>query len=121
MSLCPRCSFGDWSQPQYCPDGGVLTSFQLRVEAYGGHNFDDTSANNVKFRCSTNPTLEGSGTPWGEYGAWSQVCSNGGICGIQTKMEQRQYRRDDTTLNDVRFYCCTRQQHQVKTSGQETT
>ncbi|CAB1438946.1 unnamed protein product [Pleuronectes platessa] len=100
--------WGDWSLPQYCPSG-VLTSFQLRVEAHQG-NGDDTAANNIRFRCSSNPVLEGKGLNWGDYGGWSQNCVNGGICGIETKMEERQGRGDDTTLNDVRFRCCDRAQ-----------
>ncbi|CAB1438953.1 unnamed protein product [Pleuronectes platessa] len=100
--------WGDWSQPQYCPSG-VLTSFQLRVEGSQGRK-DDTAANNIKFRCSSSPLLEGSGLDWGGYGGWSQVCVNGGICGIETKVEDRQGRGDDTALNDVRFRCCDRTQ-----------
>nr|XP_040021872.1 vitelline membrane outer layer protein 1 homolog [Gasterosteus aculeatus aculeatus] len=101
--------FGDWSQPQYCPSG-VLTSFQLRVEPHQGLLGDDTAANNIKFRCSSNPTLEGHAADWGEYGFWSQECSDGGICGIETKMEEYQYGVDDSSLNDVRFHCCARPQ-----------
>ncbi|XP_068558265.1 vitelline membrane outer layer protein 1 homolog [Cebidichthys violaceus] len=101
--------FGDWSQPQYCPSG-VLTSFQIRVEPHQGLFGDDTAVNNIKFRCSSNPTLEGHGTDWGEYGFWSQECRNGGICGIETKMEEYQYGLDDSSLNDVRFHCCAKPQ-----------
>ncbi|XP_070823065.1 vitelline membrane outer layer protein 1 homolog [Chaetodon trifascialis] len=97
--------FGDWSQPQYCPSG-VLTSFQIRVEPHQGTFGDDTAVNNIKFRCSSNPTLEGPGTEWGEYGHWSEECVDGGICGIESKMEEYQYGLDDSTLNDVRFHCC---------------
>ncbi|XP_036395738.1 vitelline membrane outer layer protein 1 homolog [Megalops cyprinoides] len=97
--------FGDWSDPQWCPTG-VLTSFQLRVEPHQGIFGDDTAANNIKFRCSSNPTLEGPGLDWGEYGHWSQECSNTGICGIETKMETYQYGLDDSSLNDVLFHCC---------------
>ncbi|KAF7652303.1 hypothetical protein LDENG_00098580 [Lucifuga dentata] len=79
--------FGDWSHPQYCP-----------------------AANNIKFRCSTNPTLEGPGTSWGEYGHWSRECREGGICGIETKVEEYQYGLDDSSLNDVRFHCCAKSQ-----------
>ena len=68
---------------------------------------DDTAANNIKFRCTSNPILEGDGTGWGEYGGWSKECRNGGICGIETKMEKRQGKGDDTALNDVRFLCCS--------------
>uniref|UniRef100_A0A3B5AFG4 Vitelline membrane outer layer 1 homolog n=2 Tax=Stegastes partitus TaxID=144197 RepID=A0A3B5AFG4_9TELE len=101
--------FGDWSQPQYCPSG-VLTSFQIRVEPHQGLFGDDTTVNNIKFRCSSNPTLEAPGMDWGEYGHWSEECSGGGICGIETKMEEYQYALDDSTLNDVRFHCCAKPQ-----------
>ncbi|XP_074540190.1 vitelline membrane outer layer protein 1-like [Halichoeres trimaculatus] len=101
--------FGDWSSPQYCPSG-VLTSFQLRVESHQGLFGDDTAANNIKFRCSSNPVLEGPGMHWGEYGHWSETCTDGGICGIEAKMEDYQLGLDDSTLNDVRFHCCDRQQ-----------
>ncbi|XP_047453563.1 vitelline membrane outer layer protein 1 homolog [Mugil cephalus] len=100
--------FGEWSHPQYCPTG-VLTSFHLRVEPHQGMFGDDTGVNNIRFRCSSNPTVEGPGTTWGEYGYWSEECTNGGICGIETKMEDYQYALDDSTLNDVRFYCCDKQ------------
>ncbi|XP_041650069.1 vitelline membrane outer layer protein 1 homolog [Cheilinus undulatus] len=98
--------WGGWTSAQYC-DGGVLTAFQLRVEAPVGGG-DDTAANNIRFRCSSNPTLEGQGMGWGDYGGWSETCTNGGICGIKTKVEGRQGGGDDTALNDVRFYCCDR-------------
>ncbi|XP_030640791.1 vitelline membrane outer layer protein 1 homolog [Chanos chanos] len=100
--------YGEWTNPQWCPSG-VLTSFQLRVEPHQGLFGDDTSANNIRFRCSSNPTLEGLGMNWGDYGHWSAECANGGICGIETKMEPYQYGLDDSTLNDVRFHCCSYQ------------
>lgn len=108
-------SFGEWSHAMYCPTG-VLTSFQIRVEPHQGLFGDDTAVNNIKFRCSSNPTLEGPGTSWGEFGGWSQECGDGGICGIETKMEEYQYGLDDSTLNDVRFHCCARSQ-QVRRGG----
>ncbi|XP_053287664.1 vitelline membrane outer layer protein 1 homolog isoform X1 [Pleuronectes platessa] len=105
--------WGEWSNPQYCP-GGVLTSFQLRVATLRGIFADDTAVNNIKFRCSNGPELEGSGLDWGGYGQWSQDCVDGGICGIDTKMEDRQGKGDDTALNDVRFICCARVQKVIK-------
>ncbi|KAK3515818.1 hypothetical protein QTP70_034070 [Hemibagrus guttatus] len=101
--------FGEWTEPQWCPSG-TLSSFQLRVEPHQGIFGDDTAANNIRFRCSSNPTLEGRGMTWGEYGEWSSDCRNGGICGIQTKMELYQGGLDDSSLNDVRFHCCTHKQ-----------
>ncbi|CAL8259227.1 unnamed protein product [Boreogadus saida] len=101
--------YGEWSQPQYCPRG-VLESFQLRVEPHQGLFGDDTAVNNIRFRCSSHPVLEGPGTGWGEYGLWSPVCPGGGICGLESKVEEYQQGLDDSSLNDVRFYCCDRPQ-----------
>ncbi|XP_023658427.1 vitelline membrane outer layer protein 1 homolog [Paramormyrops kingsleyae] len=98
--------FGEWTDPQWCPEAGFLKSFQLRVEPEQGIFGDDTSANNIRFRCTSNPTLEGRGPDWGDYGGWSQECTTGGICGIEVKMENYQSGLDDSTLNDVRFHCC---------------
>ncbi|KAJ7985440.1 hypothetical protein DPEC_G00352060 [Dallia pectoralis] len=102
--------YGDWSAPQYCPRG-VLTSFQLRVEPHQGLFGDDTAANNIRFRCSSNPTLTGTGLGYGEFGLWSESCAGGGgICGIESKVEEFQSGLDDSSLNDVRFRCCAKTQ-----------
>jgi len=48
---------------------------------------------------------------WGDYGLWSPVCpQGGGICGIESKVEEYQSGLDDSSLNDVRFFCCDRRQ-----------
>lgn len=77
---------------------------------------DDTAANYVKFKCrdlahSSNAyelvKPPGYGL-WGEYGGWSAKCpQNTAICGLRTKIEQRQKLFiDNTALNEVDFYCC---------------
>ncbi|XP_030061506.1 vitelline membrane outer layer protein 1 homolog [Microcaecilia unicolor] len=97
--------FGDWSRVVWCPTG-VLKSFQLKVEAPQGA-IDDTAANNIKFRCSSGAIIEGTGGDFGDYGGWSNECTKGGICGIETKIEPYGgFFVDDTSLNDVRFFCC---------------
>jgi hypothetical protein len=75
---------------------------------------DDTAANYVKFkcRCRCGRTYELVKPPghglWGTWGAWSNQCPNRtAVCGIQTKVEKARGKfRDDTALNDVRFFCC---------------
>ncbi|KAG8430996.1 hypothetical protein GDO86_019592 [Hymenochirus boettgeri] len=114
---CVRCHFphrektissncgqwGTWGPIQWCPYG-FLSTFSLRVEEFQGQ-LDLTAANNIKFKCSDNSTLEGDGLSWGIYGAWSSSCLYG-ICGIRTKIQKPQGIRDDTSLNDVQFACC---------------
>ncbi|KAK2827576.1 hypothetical protein Q7C36_018502 [Tachysurus vachellii] len=97
-------SWGSWSSPTWCPRG-VLKAFQLRVEGKQRLK-DDTAANNIRFKCSTDYVLEGSGMSWGSWGSWSSPCGGTGICGIRTKVESPQGIRDDTSLNDVIFSCC---------------
>ncbi|XP_062984794.1 vitelline membrane outer layer protein 1 homolog [Elgaria multicarinata webbii] len=99
--------FGHWSGIRWCPQNGVLLSFQLKVEPDQGPILDDTAANNIKFRCSNGLPLEETGGLFGDYSEWSKPCPKGGICGIQTKQELYQgIMTDDTSLNDVRFFCC---------------
>nr|XP_006133305.1 vitelline membrane outer layer protein 1 homolog [Pelodiscus sinensis] len=97
--------FGQWSGITWCPTG-FLTSFQMKVEPPQGI-VDDTSANGIKFRCSSGAIIEGATGSFGDYGGWSTACTRGGICGILTKQDP--YHGpfvDDTALNDVCFFCC---------------
>ncbi|OCT90772.1 vitelline membrane outer layer protein 1 homolog [Xenopus laevis] len=114
---CVRCRFphdenmitsdfglwGTWGPTKWCPYG-FLSTFSLRVEGFQGQ-LDETAANNIKFKCSDNSTLEGDGLSWGMYGALSESCLYG-ICGITTKVVKPQGFGDDTALNDVHFSCC---------------
>ncbi|XP_054830424.1 vitelline membrane outer layer protein 1-like [Eublepharis macularius] len=106
---------GTWSKAKTCKKSGHLTSFSLRVQATAP--FENTAANNIKFKCTDGSELEGDGHAWGKYGPWSQSCKKGGICGIQTKVDvrmwyenppyrRRSFLRDLTGLNDVKFVCC---------------
>ncbi|XP_027628981.1 vitelline membrane outer layer protein 1 homolog isoform X2 [Tupaia chinensis] len=97
--------WGPWSEPLWCLGGGFLVAFSLRVEAPVTPG-DNTAANNVRFRCSDGKELEGPGLSWGEFGEWSGACRKG-VCGLQTKVEPPRGLRDDTALNDVRFFCCS--------------
>lgn len=95
-----------WTGIRWCPKDGVLIAFQLRVEPPQGLG-DDTAVNNIKFRCSNGAVIEGQGEYFGDYDAWSNSCTRGGICGIQTNQEPYGgFFVDDTALNDVRFFCC---------------
>ncbi|XP_058037373.1 vitelline membrane outer layer protein 1 homolog isoform X1 [Ahaetulla prasina] len=99
--------WGRWTKPLWCPTGGYLTGFSLRVERVRRGISDYMGATNIRFVCSDGKVLEGEGLPWGEFGAWSPSCLKG-LCGIQTKQEAiRGVLMDDSALNDIRFLCCT--------------
>ncbi|XP_028581569.2 vitelline membrane outer layer protein 1-like [Podarcis muralis] len=96
---------GKWTKIKECPKG-YLVSFVLNVEAPQGPA-DDTAANNIRFNCGDGTGLEAKSTDFGTYGRWSKRCKAGAICGIQTKVEAYyEHLRDNTALNDVRFFCC---------------
>ncbi|XP_028911246.1 vitelline membrane outer layer protein 1 homolog [Ornithorhynchus anatinus] len=97
--------WGSWSEPEWCPGGGFLQAFSLRVESPAGLG-DDTAANDVRFRCSGGAVVAGPGLGWGRFGPWSNPCPKG-VCGLQTKVDPPRGLQDDTALNDARFFCCS--------------
>ncbi|KAB1266051.1 Vitelline membrane outer layer protein 1-like protein [Camelus dromedarius] len=96
--------WGAWREPLWCPGGGFLVAFSLRVEVPVTPG-DNTAANNVRFRCSDGTELQGPGLTWGKFGGWSEPCPKG-LCGLQTKIQRPEGLLDDTALNDARFFCC---------------
>uniref|UniRef100_A0AAY5ET11 Vitelline membrane outer layer 1 homolog b n=1 Tax=Electrophorus electricus TaxID=8005 RepID=A0AAY5ET11_ELEEL len=93
--------WGKWTDIKWCKSG-MLMSLQLHVEPFQG-TWDDTAANNIKFKCSGGEELQGSGTAWG---SWSYTCAGKGVCGIETIVEEPRGLADDTALNDAWLYCC---------------
>ncbi|XP_071153510.1 vitelline membrane outer layer protein 1 homolog [Mytilus edulis] len=108
--------WGDWTGEALCPENTFMTSFSLQVHKYNNEIRDNTGANHVKFKCRNfkdsmrNFDLSyppGYGTH-GSYSESSETCPvNSAICGIKTKIQSYQGDEgDDTTLNDVKFFCC---------------
>ncbi|KZS07489.1 Uncharacterized protein APZ42_028601 [Daphnia magna] len=100
--------WGGYGRDFICPTGTYITQCQLRVESRQGSGCcgcDDTAANNLNCKCSNNDIMNGDGTEWGDWMAFSRNCSTG-ICGLQTRVERSQGIGDDTALNDAIFMCC---------------
>ncbi|CAG2201466.1 unnamed protein product [Mytilus edulis] len=103
---------GDWSDEEFCTKGHYdAIGFKMKNEI-----IDNTGANHVKFKCRNfkdsmrNFDLSyppGYGTH-GSYSESSETCPvNSAICGIKTTIQSYQGEEgDDTTLNDVKFFCC---------------
>lgn len=99
-------STGNVQPLQECLFGSYLKSFQLRVNPYSDNATDNTAVNNIRFKCSNDREISGTGNLAGFWGEYSEECTVG-ICGIQTLVKG--YGGDDvdnTALNDVRFSCC---------------
>ena len=82
------------------------------------NSHDDTAANSMRGRCRDTlgvieydideTTPEPKKGYWGTFGKWSQSCApNSAVCGIQDRLEGSQGGGDDTSLNDIRLYCCS--------------
>lgn len=99
-SVCFFAMWGARTSFQICP-GGYLIFFSLRTEKSQGGG-DDTTANNIQFRCSDATVLVGDGLSWGRFGPWSKSCN---ICSFQIKAEPPQGLQNDTELNNVKFCC----------------
>ena len=81
---------------------------------FQGSNGDDTAANYMKARCRDSSSGNEYEVPgkskrglWGDFGDWSESCDqDSAVCGIQDKLESQQGSGDDTSLNDLKLYCC---------------
>lgn len=97
-------SLGEWTPTQECKEGRI-NQFQLRGWKYFYEIGDDTTADDVNFRCTGGDTLNGkSPTGWGDWGNWSGICEKG-IRGLRTKVEDYKESIDNTVLNNVEFAC----------------
>eukprot|EP00727_Mastigamoeba_balamuthi_P003517 m51a1_g13162 hypothetical protein (491) ;mRNA; r:59615-62286 len=99
--------WGTWDQTQLCPSGAFIAGFKVQYES--SSETETTGLNRIMFICRSAETVTFSGelgkTSWGE---WSQeyLCPPGhAVSAIQTRLQPRQGRGDDTALNGIRMRC----------------
>ena len=101
--------WGDWSDPQICPANSFLSGWRQNVEGNQGDG-DDTSLDNVEYRCRDIETwqrtkdLKVEAAEWGTWSRWKECPEGQFICGIQTRVEDQT--RDNSALNDIKHQCC---------------
>jgi hypothetical protein len=102
-------NWGHWGSQTMCGSrADYARAFRLRVESPRGDG-DDTAANSMDIICSSGVSLTPSnGGPWGRWGPFVYCPRGSAICGISLKIEPKQGKADDTSVNDVGFYCCSR-------------
>ncbi|XP_045167745.2 uncharacterized protein LOC123531028 [Mercenaria mercenaria] len=102
---------GEWTANIFCPQADVtlfLQQFALKVQQK--EYTRDLSVNGIHFSCRdmhwTRHSITGSPLA-GQTGTWSERCPlESAICGMQTRIVGDHIRGGNTTLNDIRFYCC---------------
>ena len=118
-SICLKCGYndicskqgnwGEWSEAQLCPQNSFLSGWRQNVEGEQGGG-DDTSLDNVEYRCRDIETWERKkdmkvdATEWGIWSRWEECPEGEFICGIETRVEDPD--GDDTALNDIKHQCC---------------
>jgi hypothetical protein len=105
--------WGSWREGASC-EKGVLNSSAQSFEPHRD-DIDDTATNSVRFKCTSGEVIQSAGSmPWGKWQDY-QICPNRkilghiiqtAICGIQTRIEPKQGRGDDTALNGANYACC---------------
>merc|ERR1712002_265536 len=103
--------WGSWGEYSFCPPGSFVYGYRLRVKAPGG---DDTALNDIELYCrrpnsaAITKKIKSSSAPWGTWsGAVYCPELDNPVVGMAGKMEGKQGKGDDTTLNSVLLYCKT--------------
>ena len=111
--VCSKMAqWGKWKNLQECPAGSYLSGWRQNVEAPlgGGLSEDDTSLNNVEYKCRDGDTwalkkvLRVEASIFGKWSRWRECPLGQFICGINTKVEDPN--SDNTGLNDIEHQCC---------------
>ena len=111
--------WGSWREGASCQGKTVLYATAMSFEPHKKDS-DDTATNSVRFKCTDGKTIQAFGSmPWGRWSQY-QTCPNKkivglkfrtAICGIQTRIEAKQGKGDDTALNGANYACCVYKQY----------
>merc|ERR1712243_427419 len=103
--------WGSWGGYSFCPPGSFVYGYRLRVKAPG---VDNTALNDIELYCrrpnseAITKKIKSSSAPWGTWsGAIYCPELDNPVVGMAGKMEGKQGKGDDTTLNSLLLYCKT--------------
>ena len=103
-------TWGEWSDEKVCMKNYYVSGWRQNVEPDQGDDGDDTSLDNVEYRCrhienwEKFQDLKVEAKEWGKWSRWKECPQGEFICGIDTKVENPG--GDDTALNDIKHQCC---------------
>lgn len=98
--------WGNWAESfSICPNGKFLIGFEMRMERSQGRG-DDTATNAVRMICEDFNIIKSRESSWGEWSMINLCPAKFFICGLKTQVEPSQGKGDDTSLNNILFYCC---------------
>ncbi len=104
--------WGSWGNVASCKNASTsaptnfLDGARLRVEPSQGSG-DDTGANDATFSCRQGDVINpGGGRSIGNWSSDATCPADSAICGISTRVEDRQGSGDDTAMNGIRLKCC---------------
>jgi hypothetical protein len=106
--------WGSWREGASCRGTAVFNGSAQSFEPHEKDQ-DDTATNSVRFKCTDGKLIQAGGSmPWGKWES-HRTCPTkkilgmtitSAICGIQTRVEPKQGKGDDTALNGANYACC---------------
>ncbi|HEX2733527.1 MAG TPA: hypothetical protein VHM70_18075 [Polyangiaceae bacterium] len=100
--------WGTWSNKSKCSSSGFVTGARLKNEVPQG-NGDDTGGNDTQMSCSAGGNITASnGGTFGSWSQWSTCPTGSAVCGLKIRLEAQQGDGDDTAMNGLTLYCCTK-------------
>ena len=100
--------WGGWGRDTKCSNSSYISAFVLKVEGSIGDG-DDTAVNSFGAECSNGGTINPSNSaPWGVWGKMVHCPTGTVACGAQLRSEKALSDGDDTSVNNIALYCCSK-------------